>query len=66
MGHLFPEEQYILYADIYEGRTDKEISFALAGDKKSANKYRLMRQRALKKLGRLFVKHGIRNVPLNI
>ena len=61
---LSPEEQYILYACIYEGRTDKEISFVLAGDESFEKKYQKIRERAVKKLGRLFVKHGIRNVPL--
>jgi RNA polymerase sigma factor (sigma-70 family) len=61
---LTPDEQYLIYASIYEGRTDKEISFILAGGESFEKKYQKIRERAVKKLGRLFVRHGIRNVPL--
>lgn len=61
---LSPDEQYLIYASIYEGQSDEEIAVILEGNNTLCEKYKKIRQRALKKLGRLFLKHGIRNMPL--
>ncbi|MFH1226522.1 MAG: sigma-70 family RNA polymerase sigma factor [Planctomycetota bacterium] len=64
MERLPPDEQYVIYAGIYDNRTDVEISLILDGDIKGADKYRKMRKRTLNKLGRMFAEHGITKVPL--
>lgn len=62
MDRLTPDEQYVIHASIYDGRTDKDISLILEGDETHDNKYAQMRKRALHKLGRMFAGHGIRKI----
>lgn len=58
---LSPEEQYVLYVSIYDERTYKEIAQMLTGATRQADRYRKMRDRALKKLGRLLTQYGIKS-----
>lgn len=61
---LSPEEQYVLYASIYNNLTDKEIARLLTDTERYAPKYKMLRLRALKKLKRLYEKHGIIDFPI--
>jgi RNA polymerase sigma factor (sigma-70 family) len=62
MEQLSPDEQYVIYASVYEERGDKDISLILEGDETHCKKYQKMRERALHKLGRMFAEHGIRRI----
>jgi RNA polymerase sigma factor (sigma-70 family) len=59
-----PEEQYIIHASFFDGKTDKEIAMILMCDENYANKYRVMRQRVLGKLEEMLKKYGIRDIPI--
>ncbi|MBI4712433.1 MAG: sigma-70 family RNA polymerase sigma factor [Planctomycetes bacterium] len=61
---LTPREQYVIYASFYDNKTDEEIAIILSGNAEYTDRYKKIRQRALKKLGRMFAEHGIRTVPV--
>ncbi|MFH1227260.1 MAG: hypothetical protein V1701_05080 [Planctomycetota bacterium] len=62
MDRLSPDEQYVIQAGIYDGLSDKDISLILEGDQGYAKKYQKIRERTLRKLGRMFAEQGIRKI----
>jgi len=59
---LSEEEQLAIYCGFYAKMTDKQISLKLMGNECHANKYRMIRCRALSKLAKLFAGEGIKKI----